>query len=247
MAESPHDDSERQVALWLRANPGFLQRHPELLPHLKMPDLHAGRAISLHERQMEVMREKHRQLEHRLAELMRVAQDNDLIGERIQRFTRALLLHEDRKTLPERVRSLLGEIFQVPLVALRLWPVGAGRIVPGARPPVDPALLATVDGMHHPLCGSPSSKPGVNWLPDAGQSARSVALLALRRGAEAQAFGLLVLGSGDPDRFQAQMGTAFLQRLSELISAALTPALGPALEADAASAASLGDDKPAAP
>ncbi|MFM7503643.1 MAG: DUF484 family protein, partial [Betaproteobacteria bacterium] len=64
------------------------------------------------------------------------------------------------------------------------------------------------------------------WLADRGQNARSVALLALRRGVEPQAFGLLVLGSADPDRFHAQMGTAFLQRLAELVSAALTPALG---------------------
>jgi uncharacterized protein YigA (DUF484 family) len=80
--------------------------------------------------------------------------------------------------------------------------------------------------MQQPLCGSPAQKPGVIWLADRGQNARSVALLALRRGVEPQAFGLLVLGSADPDRFHAQMGTAFLQRLAELVSAALTPALG---------------------
>lgn len=245
MSEPPSDDPEQQIALWLRANPGFLQRHPELLPHLKMPDVHAGRAISLHERQMEVMREKHRQLEHRLAELMRVAQENDLIGERVQRFTRAVLLHEDRKTLPDRISGLLGEVFQVPQVAMRLWPPGSARHAPGVQLPVEPAVVAAADGLHHPLCGSPANKPGVSWLPEAGKSARSVALLALRRGAEAEAFGLLVLGSGDPDRFQAQMGTAFLQRLAEMISAALTPALGPVLSGHGAPTAGREVDRPA--
>jgi len=244
MPESPNEDGERQVAQWLKANPGFLQRHPELLPHLRMPDVHAGRAVSLHERQMEVMREKHRQLEHRLAELMRLAQDNDLIGERMQRFTRAVLLHEDRKTLPERIEGLLGEIFQVPQLALRLWPVGAARHDPGTSPQVDVELAAAVDAMHHPVCGSAANKPGVQWLPEGGRTARSVALLALRRGADTQAFGLLVLGSGDPDRFQAQMGTAFLQRLGEMISAALTPALGLVLASRIATRAGPDTDKP---
>jgi uncharacterized protein YigA (DUF484 family) len=110
---------------------------------------------------------------------------------------------------------------------------------------VDSELVAAVDGLQHPLCGSPANKPGVSWLPEAGKLARSVALLALRRGAEAEAFGLLVLGSGDPDRFQAQMGTAFLQRLAETISAALTPALGSVLSGEGAPAAGREVERPA--
>ncbi|MBU3746252.1 MAG: DUF484 family protein [Burkholderiaceae bacterium] len=226
MSEGRNEDNEQQIARWLKSNPEFLQRHPELLSQMKMPDLHAGRAISLHERQLEVMREKHRQLEHRLADLMRVAQENDLIGEKMQRFTRQLLLHEERSSLDRRLIALLEEIFQVPQVGLRVWPLGAARLEPGLELPLSGDELDRVDQMQQPLCGSPAQKPGVIWLADRGQNARSVALLALRRGVEPQAFGLLVLGSADPDRFHAQMGTAFLQRLAELVSAALTPALG---------------------
>jgi len=225
MSEGRNEDNEQQIARWLRSNPEFLQRHPELLSHLKMPDLHAGRAISLHERQLEVMREKHRQLEHRLADLMRIAQENDLIGEKMQRFTRQLLLHEQRASLDSRLMELLQEIFQVPQVGLKLWPLGAARLEPGLELPLSAEQMDRVDQMQQPLCGSPAQKPGVQWLADRGQNARSVALLALRRGIEPQAFGLLVLGSADADRFHAQMGTAFLQRLAELVSAALTPAL----------------------
>lgn len=50
------------------------------------------------------------------------------------------------------------------------------------------------------------------------------ALLPLREGpidSATPAFGLLVLGSPDPQRFDATMGTEFLTRLAELASAAL--------------------------
>jgi hypothetical protein len=50
-----------------------------------------------------------------------------------------------------------------------------------------------------------------------------MAMLPLRAGdgdAEA-AFGLLVLGSPDPTRYAAQMGTEFLARLGEIAGAAL--------------------------
>ncbi|NCX74305.1 MAG: DUF484 family protein, partial [Betaproteobacteria bacterium] len=180
MSEGRNEDHEHQVERWLKANPDFLQRHPELLSQLKMPDLHTGRAVSLHERQLEVMREKHRQLEHRLADLMRIAQENDLIGEKMQRFTRQLLLHEQRSSLDQRLIELLGEVFQVPQVGLKVWPLGTARLEPGLSLPLSAEQIAQVDLMQQPLCGSPAQKPGVSWLVDRGQSARSVALLALR-------------------------------------------------------------------
>ena len=46
--------------------------------------------------------------------------------------------------------------------------------------------------------------------------------LPLRKGIDPKAFGLIVLGSADPDRFQAGMGTAFLERIGETASAALS-------------------------
>ena len=50
---------------------------------------------------------------------------------------------------------------------------------------------------------------------------QSLALLPLRQGVAPQAFGLLVLGSPDPSRFTQEHGTAFLERIAELSSAAL--------------------------
>ena len=242
MSEGRIEDQDQHVLRWLQSNPDFLQKHPELLSQLKMPDLHSGRAISLHERQLEVMREKHKQLEHRLADLMRIAQENDLIGDKLQGFTRQLLLHEQRSSLDTRLVALISETFQVPQVALRVWPLGTARLEPGLDLPLPPEHIDRVDQMQHPLCGSPSQKPGVQWLADRGQNTRSVALIALRRGVEPQAFGLLVLGSADPDRFHAQMGTAFLQRLSELVSAALTPALAALWAKHAAVQAAEGEE-----
>jgi hypothetical protein len=48
-----------------------------------------------------------------------------------------------------------------------------------------------------------------------------MAMLPLRREGALDAFGLLVLGSPDPTRYAAQMGTEFLSRIAEVASAAL--------------------------
>ena len=58
------------------------------------------------------------------------------------------------------------------------------------------------------------------WLPQPGAAA-SLALLPLRASPADKVFGLLVLGSTDPQRFHAGMGTDFLERIAELASAAL--------------------------
>ena len=56
----------------------------------------------------------------------------------------------------------------------------------------------------------------------------SVALIPLRGGEAGASFGLLVLGSPDPTRYAAEMGTEFLMRIGEVASAALSRLLRPA-------------------
>ena len=62
----------------------------------------------------------------------------------------------------------------------------------------------------------------MGWLGDPA-SVASVAMIPLRQGpvAEGGVFGLLVLGSPDPTRYAAEMGTDFLMRIGELAGAAL--------------------------
>ena len=67
------------VAEFLLKNPDFFEHHPALLAGLKLTTALGGRTVSLQERQAEVLREKIRQLELKLANLMRTAGSNDVI------------------------------------------------------------------------------------------------------------------------------------------------------------------------
>jgi uncharacterized protein YigA (DUF484 family) len=49
-----------------------------------------------------------------------------------------------------------------------------------------------------------------------------MAMVPLRSSQSAQAFGLLLLGSPDPTRYSAEMGTEFLSRFGEIASAGLS-------------------------
>ena len=56
------------------------------------------------------------------------------------------------------------------------------------------------------------------WFREAAEHVRSVALVPL---GQTSVFGLLTLGSEDPQRFFPEMGTLYLKRLGGLASAAL--------------------------
>src|SRR4051795_3018882 len=90
------ETEEESVAAYLQNNPDFFERHHAVLARLRLPHARGGSTISLVERQIEVLREKHAAVEGKLADLVRVARGNDVIAEKLHRFTRRLLAASSR-------------------------------------------------------------------------------------------------------------------------------------------------------
>lgn len=214
--------SAEQVAQYLHDNPGFFDAHADLLASITVPHPHGGRAVSLVERQVDLLREKNKALEMRLAELVRIGQENDAIVDRLQRLTRELLRTRDLRTLPDVLVAGMTDGFAVPQAALRLWNLDAAYHDLPQASAVEAGVHTLADGMRTPYCGPNGELKAATWLPGGGAQTRSIALLPMRVGAAPQAFGLLVLGSPDATRFAAGMGTAFLERIAETASAALS-------------------------
>ena len=214
--------SPQDVAEYLKSHPEFFDQHADLLLAGTLPHPHGGRAISLSERQMLALREKIKALELRLAELVRFGQENDAILERLQRWTRGLLLQRQARALPDALQNSLAEIFTVPQVALRIWDASDDFTDLAATRPVAPEVRTLADQLRLPYVGAsaPAYALAIDLLD--GPAVESIALLPLRRGAAPAAFGLLVLGSPDARRFHGGMGTEVLARIAETASAALT-------------------------
>jgi uncharacterized protein len=210
------------VERYLHDHPEFLSAHPDLLTALALSHNTGGKTVSLIERQIDLLREKNRALEFRLAGLMRNAQENEAISGKLQSFTRSLLVARDPHRLPDLIEEGLRSMFSVPQTALRLWEVGEAYANMPVAQPVEVEVIPLANSMKTPYCGPNSEFLAAAWLPDAGTSARSLALIPLRVGINPNAFGLLVLGSSDAKRFTPEMGTAFLERIGEISSAALS-------------------------
>jgi hypothetical protein len=216
----PTEPAEQAVADYLAAHPDFFAAHPELLATLAVPHPQNGQAISLVERQSLVLRHRIGSLESHIAALKRHGAENDAIVAKLVGWARALLAQADAAALPDTALENLRAMFAVPYAALRLWevaPVHAGR---HWAAPVSADIRRLADSMGTPYAGPNAGFEAAGWLHDDVQAIRSLALLPLRVGASPEAFGLLVLGSGDRSRFEAGIGTDFLARFAELASAA---------------------------
>ena len=88
-------------ANYLLNTPGFFERHAELLATVQLTSPHGQRAVSLQERQMEMLRERIKGLEHKIIEMIRNGQDNVAIADRLHQWTLRPLLIADPAELPQ--------------------------------------------------------------------------------------------------------------------------------------------------
>ena len=216
--------TSESVVDYLLGHPDFFEAHAELLSKLKVPHP-TGTAVSLIERQVEVLRGQNRQLERKLVDLIEVARANDTLIERIHRLARALL---EGANLPDRLYALqeeLRERFGADEVSLFLIHADAQKADAG------PARWLKTDdsGLDQFREFLKSGKPHVGRLRPPqleflfGEQAERIASSALVPLGDKGNLGLLAVGSHDAERFSPTLGTAFLARISELVTAAVRP------------------------
>ena len=214
--------TEDDIAQYLSLNPAFFERHAELLGEIRLASPHGARAVSLQERQAALLRERIKGLELRLMDMIRHGQENTAIAERLHRWSLAVLLQRDSRSLPLRLVEELKQQFLVPQAALRLWDVDPAYASEGFVLAEPGAVRAFADGLVLPLCGLNTGEvEAAQWLFD-GTPALSIACIPLRHASARGAFGLLMLGSPDATRFQDDMGVDFLVRIGDLAAAALS-------------------------
>lgn len=202
-----------QVADFLKANPDFLIRNPGILAFIKLPEQSTGNVASLHERQVQTMREKVKSLEHRMVEMTHAAVENQAIIDNLQSITRSLLTVKNATDLPAVLVEKIKKQFVVPIVRLQLWTEGE------AVSEADKSIVNDMKGLY---CGFAENAPTLSVFHGEEVAPRSVVLIPIRVGASPEAFGCLGFGSPDKDRFSPTLETDFLNTLAETACAALS-------------------------
>lgn len=212
-----------EVMEYLKSHPEIFEEQADFFHQVEIAHPYSGRTISLAERQMINLREKNRLLEHRLGELLGVGEQNDALGARMHQLTVALVGANRLDQMVGIILKSLAEDFAVPQARVRLWGEGAANLGHEACTPVSAELIKEISGMNHPFTGSTRTGEVTAWFGGNGDEMASMALVPLRF--EGQTLGLLAMASDEADRFVAGMGTLYIERLGDVIAAALARVL----------------------
>ena len=207
-----------EVKSYLKANPAFFEQNAGFLADIHLPSPHGGGTISLAERQQLAQRDKINALEERFAELVLNAQNNDAIANKIHTFNVELHRGKNFDEIEQLVSALLPEHFNLTDTCLRLWaaprdPATSANLVFSM---VDGEAKTWVEALKTPYCGKPPTIVADDWFID---PAASIAIIPLHL---SQSIGFLALASDDENRFFDEMGTEFLSKIGEILSAALS-------------------------
>ena len=212
-----------EVAQYLQNNPQFFEEYADMMSRMIIPHPHGGRTISITERQMLSLRDKNRQLEGKMGELLQFGEENDVISEKMHRLAVAMISAATFQAVIHTLNFHLRDDFSIPHFALRLWdrPDNVAELPEFAE--VGEELMSFAETLTQPYCGSTSGFETSSWFGEASRHIRSQALIALRTGGGT--IGMIAIGSEDAQRFYAGMGTLYLERLGEMASAALARVL----------------------
>ena len=211
------------VAEYLKQNPEFFEEYADMIAEIFVPHPHGGHAIPIAERQIVTLREKNADLEAKFRELVTYGTENDQISEKVHRSTLALFAAPDLETTLAVLYHSLKEDFGVPQVSARLWGKVPEQSYLHELAATSAEIRHYADQLGQPYCGPVAPFESREWFED-GDILQSFAFLPLRT---AQTFGLLALGSSDPERFHPGMGTLYQMRLAELASVATARFLPP--------------------
>jgi uncharacterized protein YigA (DUF484 family) len=208
-----------EVASYLRRHPAFLNEFPDLALALVLPREH-GQTASLASYQLDVLRDKNRELARRLRELIETAHENETLMVRVHALTLTLMRARTLAETATAIAAALSEDFGAAFVRLVLFrtdpnlPAADWLLIEPAGAGAFP-VFAEFFKRAEPLCGRlQTEKLDILFAGKAAQ-VHSTALLPLG------ALGMLAIGSPDANRFHPGVGTVFLKLIGDAATAAL--------------------------
>ena len=219
MNETQEKLGAHEVAAFLRRHPRFLQQFPDLAVSLVVPR-EEGSAVSLASYQLEVLRDKNRELSRRLQDLFANAQENERLSVRTHQLTLALMRQKTPADTLRAMAATLAEDFNGDLVRLVVFHSIDGlddtewlQVIAQDDARLQPFRDCLADG--EPLCGRLQPEKHALLYGMRAEEVQSTALLPL------PGVGLIAVGSRDTNRFFPGMGTLFLRMMGESLATAL--------------------------
>ena len=217
------DSMERAVVEFLKAHPEFLQQHPDVFASLEVVHKPTGSSVSLIERQVSVLRQRERQSELQIKEMISAARRNETLSRRLHQFAVTLIQAVDYS---RQLSTHINKIVEGEELASITVVVGGDL----TRSPKETRLQQNKIAEYRELrnrishgasvCDDRLPRRLLDYLFGADSTVQSTALIPLVTSGQ-RPFGIVALGATESDRFNPSMGTHYLDRLGQLLAAAL--------------------------
>ncbi len=227
-ARSPAEGSlkpvmdDAAVAKFLLARKGFFADHPELLAEIDLRQPSGG-AVSLMERQVDMLRERNADLRTQLNELLDNAAANDGIFARTRALTLGLMDAASAADVDAALgKHLIAEFHaDYAICFVRGWrsPRHFAHLKGVAEDETPP--FARLFDQEDPSCATYRPEEFAELFEDVSLvGPGSIAMVPMRGGAF-HAEANLVIGAADPKRFSPHMGKVFLFYMGDVLSRTL--------------------------
>ncbi|WP_372758893.1 DUF484 family protein [Litorivivens sp.] len=212
--------TDDDVARYLRNHPGFFLKHEDLLAEIKLSQ-DTGKAVSLTERQVSILRERNMEMRSRLSGLLENAQRNDVLFEKTKALVLALVEAKRADELSDIFCTHLTRNFDIDAAGLVVFgnPVVSNSRLRVTSEAEASKYVGSILKNNKAICGILRDTE-IAFLFGDKEVARvgSAAVVPLHRD---RPLGLIAIGSKDPQHFQSSMDTLFLGYIAEVINRCL--------------------------
>lgn len=211
---------EHQMVRYLRDHPDFFEAHQDVLGGMILTH-ESGSAVSLIERQVQILREQKNEQKTKLQTLISTAQINEKLNNNINALILELLdaasLDDVLSIIDHRIRA----DFEADAIVVKLLASGNELLKEHSELTAwqQPALVIGEKVMtaRQPVCGSFSHEQMQALFDDADIQSAGIVPLAKDKNSK-NCYGIIAIGSYDPQRFRADMGTLFLSLLGQVLT-----------------------------
>jgi uncharacterized protein len=215
--------SEDEVADFLRNNPAFLEKHPEVLRDLSVPH-GSGDAVSLLERQIVLLRDENSQIERRLEDLIALARENETLNRKIHELALMLMNAVGPQAIFSSLQQRLANDFSADQVFSFIFSepafIDSGEVSEfvGASSTTRAAFAGVIES-GRTVCGPLSAEQRLALFGEEGRDGSAVVMPLNGNGWD----GVLIVNSDETDRYEVDMGTEFLSYLSDVVTLVVDP------------------------
>ena len=211
---------EHDMVRYLRDHPAFFEEHQDVLAGMLLTH-ESGSAVSLIERQVQILREQKEEQKRKLQSLISTAHNNEKLNNNVNTLILELLdantLDEVLSVIDQRIRA----DFEADAIVVKLLASGNKilkeheELTAWQQPAL--AIGEKVMTARQPVCGSFNTEQMQALFDDADIQSAGIVPLAKDENSK-NCYGIIAIGSYDPQRFRADMGTLFLSLLGQVLT-----------------------------